>query len=198
MNKLKESVELARTHAVSWAPGWPGPRHIRQHAAGLGGRQPQRRRHDRITLHAQHVAEVRASARAANERAIRDAKNGPTAGEAFLPRRRFTCPRNSTHTAGLTMQRPCLTCGVPTGGTYCPRHRRTTKERGYGLQHQRARARLAETLPTLCGYGCGRTLHPGSPWVAAHVIDGDPTAGWIVSCRSCNERAKQGTPHGGG
>ena len=31
---------------------------------------------------------------------------------------------------------------------------------------------------------------PEGDWVAAHVVDGDPSAGWLPSCRSCNERAK--------
>ena len=37
-----------------------------------------------------------------------------------------------------------------------------------------------------------------SDLVAAHVVDGDPTAGWQASCRSCNERAKgRGRPSEG-
>lgn len=66
----------------------------------------------------------------------------------------------------------------------------TTTERGYGWPHQRARRRLARTLPTPCGY-CGVLIRPGEPWVAAHRIDGDPKAGWIVAHPQCNEGAKK-------
>jgi hypothetical protein len=86
--------------------------------------------------------------------------------------------------------RPCLDCGEPSPNTRCPAHTRTTAERGYGAEHQRARARLARQLPAPCGYGCGRMLYPDTDWVAAHVLDGRPESGWTASCRSCNERAK--------
>jgi len=97
------------------------------------------------------------------------------------------------------MQRPCLTCGTPTTGSRCPAHQRqherdrrpSTAERGYGAAHQAARRALAELLPIACAYGCGTTLYPGSPWVAAHVVDGQPERGWMASCGPCNERAKQ-------
>ena len=86
--------------------------------------------------------------------------------------------------------RPCIVCGQPTAGSRCPRHgRASTSARGYGPAHQRARAALLATLPTPCGYGCGTILDERTR-VAAHVIDGDPSAGYIASCRSCNERAK--------
>jgi hypothetical protein len=79
---------------------------------------------------------------------------------------------------------------------YCERDRKTTSQRGYGTGHQRARDALGATLPTPCGYGCGRMLALNGDWVAAHVVDGDPAAGWIAACQSCNERAKHG--RGGG
>lgn len=63
-------------------------------------------------------------------------------------------------------------------------------ERGYGQTHRKARERLRTGLPAPCGYGCGRVLEPDDKWVAAHWIDGDPTAGWLASCLSCNELAK--------
>ena len=87
--------------------------------------------------------------------------------------------------------RPCLTCGTPTRGRRCPAHARPTSSvgQGYGAAHRQARARLATTLPAPCGYGCGRTI-TAATFVTAHVIDGDPSAGWIASCRSCNEHAK--------
>ena len=74
----------------------------------------------------------------------------------------------------------------------CARHRLSTSQRGYGLRHQRARDALRASLPTPCGYGCGRILQPDGDWVAAHVVDGDPEAGWIAACPLCNERAKGG------
>jgi hypothetical protein len=33
-------------------------------------------------------------------------------------------------------------------------------------------------------------LTPEDDWVAAHRVDGDPSAGYMVSCRRDNERAK--------
>jgi len=72
----------------------------------------------------------------------------------------------------------------------CRACRQTNTQAGWGWQHQQARASLALSLPAWCGYGCGTWLTSASPWVAAHVIDGDPTAGYVVACRSCNERAK--------
>lgn len=87
--------------------------------------------------------------------------------------------------------RPCIVCGQPTPtGSRCARHRRPNAHaRGYNQAHRRARARLLATMPAPCGYGCGTTLD-ATTMVAAHIIDGDPDAGWIPSCRSCNERAK--------
>lgn len=95
--------------------------------------------------------------------------------------------------------RPCLGCGaLVKGASRChactrgvDRARGTREQRGYGMAHRRARAALATTLPAPCGY-CGRTLTPGMAWVAAHVVDGDPSAGWVVACPACNERAKGG------
>ena len=88
------------------------------------------------------------------------------------------------------MKRPCLTCGTPTTGTYCPTHRKTTTQRGYGTAHRQARTQLARTLPALCGYGCGRLLTAESRWVAAHRVDSHPEYGYLAACPSCNERAK--------
>jgi hypothetical protein len=58
-------------------------------------------------------------------------------------------------------------------------------------RNQRARALLLSLLPTPCAYGCGAIIVAASDLVAAHVIDGDQTAGWQASCRSCTERAKR-------
>ena len=96
------------------------------------------------------------------------------------------------------LNRPCLDCGALTKGTRCPpctramsNARGSTAQRGYGGAHQAARAALLATLPAPCGYGCGATLTPSTPWVAAHVVDGDAQAGWMASCIVCNERAKR-------
>ena len=73
----------------------------------------------------------------------------------------------------------------------CERRRPSSQARGYDTTHQRARAALLATLPTPCAYGCGIVLQSPADMVAAHVVDGDPSAGWVASCRSCNERAKR-------
>jgi len=97
------------------------------------------------------------------------------------------------------MLRRCLDCGTLTPTTRCPVHTRakarmrevgrlSAPQRGYGADHRAARARLATTLPDLCGY-CEAMVYP-SRWVAAHVVDGDPSAGWMVAHPACNERAK--------
>lgn len=100
------------------------------------------------------------------------------------------------------MKRPCLDCGrLVNDATRCPpcdarksrlreAGRPSRYARGYDSAHYRARMALALTLPDACGYGCGRMLHRDGDWVAAHVVDGDPSAGWVAACRSCNERAK--------
>ena len=54
-----------------------------------------------------------------------------------------------------------------------------------------SRALLLTLLPIPCAYGCGAVIVAASDLVAAHVVDGDPSAGWQASCRSCNERAKR-------
>jgi hypothetical protein len=74
----------------------------------------------------------------------------------------------------------------------CSVHRQTTSQRGYGFEHQSARAALRATLPAPCGYGCGVMLTPDGDWVAAHRVDGDPSRGWLAACPACNERAKGG------
>lgn len=71
------------------------------------------------------------------------------------------------------------------------RERATPSARGYGHAHQQARAQLVAMLPTPCGYGCGVMLTTSAQLVAAHVVDGDPTEGYLPSCRGCNERAKR-------
>jgi hypothetical protein len=48
---------------------------------------------------------------------------------------------------------------------------------------------LGRTIPAPCGY-CGIVVQHGDRWVAAHRIDGNPAAGWMISHPDCNERAK--------
>jgi hypothetical protein len=95
------------------------------------------------------------------------------------------------------MKRPCLDCGMPTDGSRCSLHRKLTMRRrqsatsrGYDRHHRAARAALRDTLPAPCAYGCGTWLEPDGVWNAAHVIDGDASAGWIAACVSCNQRAR--------
>ena len=96
--------------------------------------------------------------------------------------------------------RPCIEWACPnlTERTRCSTHERererrrgTPAARGYGRPHQAARRQLRDSLPDFCGYGCGTLLMPDGDWVAAHVVDGDASAGYIASCRTCNERAKR-------
>lgn len=86
-------------------------------------------------------------------------------------------------------------CGALVTGTRCAPCQRQAKPsahaRGYDADHQHQRSELALTLPAYCWYGCGHVLTADDDWVAAHVIDRDPTSPRVVSCRSCNERAKR-------
>lgn len=87
--------------------------------------------------------------------------------------------------------RPCVECPTLTTGSRCPAHQRPgTTARGYGTDHQHQRQALAETLPAPCYY-CGQTLTPTDRWVAAHIIDGDPTSPRVPACPACNEHAKR-------
>jgi hypothetical protein len=52
------------------------------------------------------------------------------------------------------------------------------------------RRALIATLPAYCAYGCGRLLTHPSEMNAAHVIDGNPDAGVMASCVSCNQLAR--------
>lgn len=96
-------------------------------------------------------------------------------------------PRGVTRTV-------CRRSGCPELAVFrglCATHRKTTAQRGYGPAHATARLCLAETLPAPCAYGCGTMLR-GRAFVAAHVVDGDQSAGWVAACGPCNERAKLG------
>jgi hypothetical protein len=61
--------------------------------------------------------------------------------------------------------------------------------RGYGPDHQRARAALAASLPAPCVY-CGVVILPGERFDACHLRDGDPSAGWAAGHPACNQAAK--------
>jgi hypothetical protein len=102
----------------------------------------------------------------------------------------------------MPLYHPCLDCGdpIPASEPRCDgcqseldaayeATRLSRQERGYDVDHDRARRALALTLPAACGY-CGKPVLPFTRWVAAHRVDGDPSAGWMVSHPDCNERAK--------
>lgn len=99
------------------------------------------------------------------------------------------------------MRRPCLTCGEPTDGSWCPEHRRDQRDhdrsatqRGYDSTWQRLsrRARHLQPWCTDCGAVDDLTadhLH----WPATTLADVE------VVCRSCNSRrgavrTRGGTP----
>jgi hypothetical protein len=48
---------------------------------------------------------------------------------------------------------------------------------------------MLKRLPLFCEK-CGLLLETPADLVCAHVIDGDPTAGWYPACRPCNEADK--------
>ncbi len=80
---------------------------------------------------------------------------------------------------------------VPSGSpcAACERRRPSRQARGYGANHQRARATIAAMLPAPRFY-CRTVIGQGEPFVAAHVVDGDPAAGWAAADAACNEGAK--------
>jgi hypothetical protein len=94
-------------------------------------------------------------------------------------------PRLCLGGCGRLTTRSDRRCGAPG----C-RRSSSTHNGNYG-DHRRWRAELERTLPAPCAFGCGRIMEPGSDWVAAHVYDGVPDSPRVVSCRSCNERAKR-------
>jgi hypothetical protein len=91
----------------------------------------------------------------------------------------------------MNVPRRCLKCRRLFTGTRCPRPTCSSRDaRGYGAAHRAARRALERTLPASCGY-CGRVIGTEEHWHAAHILDGDPTKGWIVACPACNEQAKR-------
>jgi hypothetical protein len=96
--------------------------------------------------------------------------------------------RLSTPQAERAMNRRCVICGQLSNAPRCPTHR-TRQARGYGAAHTRARRTLVAALPIACAY-CGALVLTADTLAAAHVIDGNPNAGWQPAHRICNERAK--------
>lgn len=97
------------------------------------------------------------------------------------------------------LPRPCTICGRLTNGARCPAHRpprtggnhtRTRQQRGYGIDHDRARRQLAAQAFKTCGY-CGGDIGPNDPWHAAHRQDGHPELGWMPAHPACNIRARK-------
>lgn len=84
------------------------------------------------------------------------------------------------------MLRPCLTCGTPTQGNCCPRHRRPgATARGYTSQwHRTSRATIAAT--PWCQH-CGATDDLTTDHVTPKAAGGsDDPANLQVLCRRCN------------
>ena len=85
---------------------------------------------------------------------------------------------------------------VPSGARCpaCSREREQRRgdryERGYGREHQAARRLIAASLPSPCLY-CSGVIAFGERFDAAHVVDGQPDAGWAASHPACNQRAKK-------
>jgi hypothetical protein len=88
------------------------------------------------------------------------------------------------------MKRPCIVegCRTLTTGTRCVVHQRR-QQRGYGAAHDRARRALVAMLPAACAY-CHELVLTPEDLAAAHVIDGNPIAGWQPAHRICNQGAK--------
>lgn len=75
------------------------------------------------------------------------------------------------------------------------RHVLTTKQRGYGYQHQLLRrkiGRLVNEGRAVCSR-CGTWIRPGSPWDLDH-FDTDRSRYRGPSHRICNQRARAGKP----
>ena len=88
-------------------------------------------------------------------------------------------------------------CPRPAVGRYCPEHnkeydrsRGTTTARGYGHDHQKARAEWAERVKRggICCQRCGGPITPGEPWHLDHD-DHDRTRYLGPSHARCNNAA---------
>ena len=69
----------------------------------------------------------------------------------------------------------------------CERRRPSRQARGYGAEHQRARALLRTLLPTPCAYGCGTVIVAASDLVAAHAAGKLDDAVYLERLRELRE-----------
>lgn len=107
-----------------------------------------------------------------------------------MARARRICPRTG--------------CPNPAAGRYCPEHNReyeerrgTTAARGYGSEHQRARARAARDVAAgraRCAR-CGELILKGQPWDLGHT---DDRTGYLgpEHAGPCNRAAGGRAAHG--
>jgi len=95
--------------------------------------------------------------------------------------------------------RPCITCGTLTRGTYCDTHKpkrdrgpESTKRRGkkallYGGDYKK-KAKLVRITATNC-HLCGEGGRPGDPWEADHTNPELGSASPLLPAhRSCNRK----------
>lgn len=96
------------------------------------------------------------------------------------------------------MRRPCLSCGVPSARTRCPRcqqqyelSRYANGRRDHYAGDYRKRAAQVRATAWRC-WICGGRSRAGDPWQADHVVPGDRQSELRPAHRSCNiNRAKQ-------
>ncbi len=99
----------------------------------------------------------------------------------------------------MALWRPCIICGEPCQGSYCPEHRPvsgwqrksrpTQAERGYGPEHIKERRRLEKVVKSggaICAR-CGELIEPDEPFDLDHREDRTGYLG--PSHRHCNQRA---------
>ena len=82
---------------------------------------------------------------------------------------------------------PVVDCPNLVKSGRCERHRQTTGQRGYGVQHQRDRERWAPIVAqgkTPCRR-CRRTIEAGAPWDLGHP-DADCDYPTAPEHRACN------------
>jgi hypothetical protein len=82
--------------------------------------------------------------------------------------------------------RPCLDCGRLSPQSRCPRHRRTTTQRGLGYTHQRQAAAQIAAVPWC--EDCGHTGSPDNPLTGEHGtarVHGGTQVDRTL-CRRCN------------
>ena len=91
----------------------------------------------------------------------------------------------------------CTTCGVISRGPRCPAHQRgTTTQRGYGTQHQKARATaLAARQPGDTCWRCGEPLGADDTALALDHNDNNRALYNGLTHAQCNSGRKGGTPN---